>query len=225
MTITKKFNSKSVIAALLLVSSSAFAQSGGMQSARATNNDGYLIDDSGHVVKNSYGECWRTGSYNPGVSYNPECDGIVVAQNPTPASQPVREPYQEARGGYVVQEAWRETVYFNFDSAYITRSTAQVLAQVADHLRQDSNTTIRLHLTGHTDPVGTENYNLSLGSKRAVAVAQALRRLGVRNPIDTVSMGEAQVLNQCERGTDYINARERNECNAPNRRVEIVIGQ
>src|SRR5205814_9623838 len=48
-----------------------------------------------------------------------------------------------------------------------------------------------LGIEGHCDERGTEEYNRSLGERRALAVREALMRAGVdSNIIDTISYGE-----------------------------------
>lgn len=53
---------------------------------------GYLVDSSGAVVRNSYGECWRTGSWTPAQAIA-ECDPeLVVKKITTLASAPAPFP-------------------------------------------------------------------------------------------------------------------------------------
>jgi len=49
-------------------------------------------------------------------------------------------------------------------------------------------------ITGHTDNMGSTDYNLELSQRRAEAVAAALRELNVPQTIRTVGMGEDQPL-------------------------------
>jgi len=51
-----------------------------------------------------------------------------------------------------------------------------------------------LLITGHTDNMGSTDYNLELSQRRAEAVAAALRELNVPQTIRTVGMGEDQPL-------------------------------
>jgi peptidoglycan-associated lipoprotein len=71
-----------------------------------------------------------------------------------------------------------------------------------------------LEVEGHCDERGTEDYNLSLGERRAQAIAQALSELGVTfNRLATKSMGEKMPVVQ---GSDK-------ESFAANRRGEFVL--
>jgi peptidoglycan-associated lipoprotein len=82
-----------------------------------------------------------------------------------------------------------ETVYFDFDSSSIKTSEKPKLQAVADFLKSTSVSDVRVE--GHCDERGTEEYNRSLGEKRALAVREALVALGVSpDRVDTVSFGE-----------------------------------
>ncbi len=81
---------KAVLPTLILATS---ISAGFISSAIAAQNSvGYLTDSSGHVVKNSYGLCWRTGSWTSAQATQ-ECDPDLVAKAPAPhlvvASPPV----------------------------------------------------------------------------------------------------------------------------------------
>lgn len=63
---------------------------------------GYLIDSSGAVVRNSYGECWRTGSWTPAQAIA-ECDPDLVRKEapaaffvPSPKAAPRMEALKPA---------------------------------------------------------------------------------------------------------------------------------
>jgi len=47
-----------------------------------------------------------------------------------------------------------------------------------------------VHLTGLTDPRGTEEYNLALGDRRAQAAKKYLDTLGLESTMSASSMGE-----------------------------------
>ena len=49
-------------AVALIVSSGAFCADS------FPEKTGYLIDNRGNVVKNSYGQCWRTGYWTPAMA-------------------------------------------------------------------------------------------------------------------------------------------------------------
>jgi peptidoglycan-associated lipoprotein len=69
------------------------------------------------------------------------------------------------------------TVYFAYDSAAVRKSERANVQAVADALSRDSGT--KLMIEGNCDERGTEEYNRSLGERRALAVRKALVKLGV----------------------------------------------
>ncbi|OOF64382.1 OmpA family protein [Rodentibacter sp. Ppn85] len=78
----------------------------------------------------------------------------------------------------------------------------------------------KITVSGHTDPVGSDSYNKALSQKRANTVKLALQKAGVTASISAVGYGKAEpVVSNCEA---YKSA-QRNQCNQPNRRVEIAV--
>ena len=69
------------------------------------------------------------------------------------------------------------TVHFAYDSAAVKKSEKANVQAVADALRRDPST--KLQIEGNCDERGTEEYNRSLGERRALAVRQALAKLGL----------------------------------------------
>lgn len=81
------------------------------------------------------------------------------------------------------------TIHFAFDSAAIREREQANLQAVASALNSDPST--KLTIEGNCDERGTEEYNRSLGDRRALAARQALAKMGV-NParIRTLSYGK-----------------------------------
>jgi len=79
-------------------------------------------------------------------------------------------------------------VHFAFDSAVVQDKEASNISSVAAAL-QDQN--LKLLIEGHCDERGTEQYNMSLGERRALALREALAKAGV-DPmrIKTISYGK-----------------------------------
>jgi peptidoglycan-associated lipoprotein len=83
----------------------------------------------------------------------------------------------------------------------------------ADYLAQ--HPTVKVTLEGHTDERGSREYNIGLGERRAKAVAEMMKLMGVSaDQISTVSYGEERpaALGHDESAWHL------------NRRVEIVYG-
>ena len=80
-------------------------------------------------------------------------------------------------------------MYFDYDKAELRTEAQSALQKDADWLRRWPSTKITVE--GHCDSRGTNEYNLSLGDKRAAAVRTYLAGLGVpAERIMTVSKGE-----------------------------------
>ncbi len=79
-------------------------------------------------------------------------------------------------------------VYFDFDKSDLTAEAVNTLDTVVQ-VMLDSDRVIRLE--GHADARGTREYNLALGERRAMSVADYLVFNGVpRDRIEPVSYGE-----------------------------------
>jgi peptidoglycan-associated lipoprotein len=82
-----------------------------------------------------------------------------------------------------------DTVYFDFDSSVLKTAEKPKVAAVADYLKANSANAVRVE--GNCDERGTEEYNRSLGERRALAVREELIRLGIDpTRADTISYGK-----------------------------------
>jgi len=70
-----------------------------------------------------------------------------------------------------------ELIYFEFDSSALSDEAKATLQENAEWLKEDPARTLRIE--GHTDEVGTEEYNLGLGERRAAAARDYLVALGI----------------------------------------------
>jgi len=107
-------------------------------------------------------------------------------------------------------------VHFEFDSAKLTGADKTKLDTIATRLKQEA-ASAQLRVTGHTDSVGSDAYNLRLSEKRAHSVTDYLINAGVpRSAFVSVSgAGESQPV------ADNKTAEGR----ALNRRTEIKINR
>lgn len=96
-----------------------------------------------------------------------QAGGPLVPGNYPPSAGTTQPPQQAAA------PAAREfTVYFEFDKATLTPEARSVIEQAATSANQAPMT--RITVTGHTDTVGSADYNQGLSERRADAVRQAL---------------------------------------------------
>jgi peptidoglycan-associated lipoprotein len=118
-----------------------------------------------------------TTDYNPStLPYTPP---IYPPDNPGVRSNGIPLPSSEDMYGMVPDRAALAayTIHFAFDSAVIRGSEQASLQSVAQALAADPNT--KLLVEGNCDERGTEEYNRSLGERRALAAREALAKLGV----------------------------------------------
>jgi peptidoglycan-associated lipoprotein len=83
------------------------------------------------------------------------------------------------------------TVYFDLDRATIKPSETGKIDEVVKYLQ--GNPTHAVQIEGHCDERGTEQYNLSLGDRRALAVREYLVTAGIAaGRVFTISYGESR---------------------------------
>ncbi|KGX18110.1 OmpA family protein [Burkholderia pseudomallei] len=105
---------------------------------------------------------------------------------------------------------------FAFDSAELTPEGQSAISELAGRVK--ALPLYRLTVTGYTDRIGTDAYNLTLSQRRAEAVARALTTAGVvAGRVETHGLGKAAPIADCPGPvSDEVIA-----CLAPNRRVTI----
>lgn len=102
------------------------------------------------------------------------------------------------------------TVYFDLDSDVIKQEDRAIVQAHARYLQ--TNQSLKIMLEGHADDRGGREYNLALGQRRAEAVRQAMRLLGVPDAqIEAISYGKEKPVDPGHDEAAY----------AKNRRVEI----
>ena len=103
-------------------------------------------------------------------------------------------------------------ITFEFDKATLTDLGRGRVYLIAQKLKEGKN--VKVEIQGHTDYIGTEDYNKALGLKRAEAVKAELAKLGIDPArMSTVSFGKAKPL--IDQKTPW--------ARAVNRRTEFVI--
>lgn len=86
-------------------------------------------------------------------------------------------------------ESVSRLVYFAFDSYAISDEYTGIIAAHANFLKANAKASVSIE--GHTDELGSREYNIALGQQRAEAVRRALTLLGVaESQIEAVSFGE-----------------------------------
>lgn len=130
-----------------------------------------------------------------------------------------------AGGGDIVREdlsiplterfaSFVKPVFFDFDSAELNEQARLILDGNVRWLERADNRDLRILIEGHCDTRGTEEYNLALGDRRALAVKAYLRLKGLDPArITTVSLGEERPFAVGDSESDH----------ALNRRAHFVL--
>ena len=186
----------------------------------ATAKDNW-VNSSGHPWKNSTGQCWRNGSWTPATAH-PECDGAlkpsrvhvvlpsapVVVEAPKP---PVEAPKPKVEA---VKITYATDTLFDFDKSVLKPEGRDMLNGLIGKINHDFTDDVIVIAVGHTDWVGTDDYNQKLGMRRAQAVKAFLVSKGMDPKMVYIdSKGEKQPI------ADNRTAQGR----AKNRRVEIEV--
>jgi OOP family OmpA-OmpF porin len=176
---------------------------------------GYIYDMRGMVVRDADGSCKRTSKWAPANAIE-ACDPDVVAERG--ANTPIRPAKARVTG--VTAEVDVTTLHageaFEFNSADLSEAGKQTLSSaIAGH---GDDYIHRVNVVGHTDQIGSAEYNLNLSQRRADAVKAELVAQGVpQERIRTSARGSADPIVSCEGviGDALI------QCLAPNRRTEV----
>jgi outer membrane protein OmpA-like peptidoglycan-associated protein len=84
-------------------------------------------------------------------------------------------------------------VFFDFNKSDLTAQAVQIVDQAAKTAAVEKVT--ELTVTGHTDTVGSDAYNMRLSRRRAESVAAELEKQGVpANEIAIVAKGKRDLL-------------------------------
>lgn len=147
------------------------------------SNDSYVGDKRHHLVVPGSGGCLRTGSWSEGQSMG-GCNTRVVLE---------------------------ANALFDFDRAVIKPAGRSQLRALAASLK--SSNVDHVSITGHTDSMGSDEYNKGLSARRANAVKSYLAKQGIRMDImSTSGMGESRPAASNDTA----------EGRAMNRRVEVT---
>lgn len=128
------------------------------------------------------------------------------------ANVPYTPLIQNPKGGDAI------ALYFGYDSIELLPRTKKQLDIVANILK--ASPTKKLKISGHTDAIGSDNYNMTLSQQRADAVKQFFLGQGVPlTQVVTIGFGRSQPLspNANPDGSDNPSGRSKN------RRAEILL--
>jgi OmpA-OmpF porin, OOP family len=194
----------------------ALATAAGAQTRVTAANGGKTIDNwqngTGELVwKNGTNElCWRDANWTPATAAV-GCDGALVpappvAAAPAPAPAPVPPAVAASKVTFAAD------AFFDFDK-YVLKPEGR--AKLDDLVSKIQGINLEVIIAvGHTDSVGTDQYNQRLSVRRAESVKAYLVSKGIeRNRVYTEGKGEKQPVAD----------NRTSEGRAKNRRVEIEV--
>jgi OOP family OmpA-OmpF porin len=220
---------------LILAAAVGLAAANAAVAQQGRTTQGYLTDQRNGIVKDPYNLCWRTGYWTPALAHC-ECDVDLIPRDicfppgPKPAAAPPKPapaPAAKPPAPKPKTLAVSSTGLFDFDKAVLTPTArAQLDKEVVARLGEYS--TIRLiHIEGHTDRIGTQEYNQKLSERRADAVKAYLVSKGVDSAkIETIGMGKTLQIKSCPDPSpkgEIRNFKQLIECLAPNRRAVVTV--
>lgn len=183
---------------------------------KAANGSDQWRSTDGKPVMNGTNElCWRDSNWTPATAY-PGCDGAAKPPPPPPpapaAAPPAPPPAPAPKPAAPTSEkvTYAADTFFDFDK-YALKPEGK--AKLDDLIGKMAGMNLEVIIAvGHTDWIGTEQYNQKLSERRANAVKEYLVSKGVeKNRVYTEGKGELQP----------IASNKTAEGRAKNRRVEI----
>ncbi|MDE1165894.1 MAG: OmpA family protein [Pseudomonas sp.] len=161
-------------------------------------------DEDGDGVFDRRDRCPGTPPNTP-VSHN----GCPLPQYPASVKAPEPAPAEE-----VITLSDAGNVLFAFNSSDLTNDARSALSGLMDKFK--SADVVSIKVVGHTDSVGSDQYNQKLSERRANSVAQYLLSQGLApSKLSSEGRGESEPI--ADNSTD--------EGRAKNRRVELHINR
>ena len=195
--------------------------------APAESTAGYVVGSGGPIVKGSTGICWHNGYWTPAMAIA-ECDPDLVPKpapaKPAPPPPPVEAPKPPPPPPAPVAKTLKLTATdtFDFNKSAVTPQAKELIdREIISKLSGFSEIKIVI-VAGHTDRLGTQQYNQKLSEKRAEAVKDYLVAKGVAaDKIQATGFGKTTPVKfGCD---DKLKRKQLIECLAPNRRVVIEV--
>ena len=207
-----------------------------------TGNCGYVTDSwntqGNNIVRSaayngarglSGNLCYRTGYWAPSMAIE-ACDPDLVPKPPPapppaavpPPPPPPAPPPAPAPAPAVQKITLASKALFDFDKAVLKpEGKAAIDSEILSKLPTVQKLELVL-VTGHTDRIGTQQYNQKLSERRADAVRDYLVSKGVpKDKIETLGMGKTQPVPGVVCTMTQLKALI--ACLAPNRRVEVEV--
>jgi outer membrane protein OmpA-like peptidoglycan-associated protein len=193
----------------------------------------YVNDQRAAIVKNSFGECWRTGYWTKEQANVEGCDGYVAPKQAeaAPAAPAVAAPAPAAAPAPIKKKPEALTLnassLFEFDKADLKNEGKDALTAVSKVLleRKYDPAKTKIEVTGHTDRLGKDDHNAKLSQARADVTRAFLVEKGIPDSmVVATGKGSAEPITKPEDCKKVLKNRSKLiACYAPDRRVEVGI--
>ena len=191
-----------------------------------TPEDGVVKSATYNGTKGLAGNlCVRSAYWAPAMA-TIQCDPDLVPKPavaaPPPPPPPAPPPPPPPPAPQVVKITLAAKALFDFDKAVLKPEgmraiDTEIIAKLAGVQKLEL-----VLVTGHTDPIGTQQYNQKLSERRADAVRNYLVSKGVaKDKIETLGMGKTQPIPGLVCNQKSLKAKI--ECYQPDRRVEVEV--
>lgn len=202
--------------------------------ANTIGTNSVLQDSSGQTVTNNYGECWQTQGNTMNGCETP----YVKPYTPPVVEQAIEPKYIEET--QTISLSAKTLFGFGNDKLTSHHDLNEIVFKIKS-LPVKTHALKSIQVEGHTDFMGTEQFNQTLSQKRADNVANYLANIfGSNVKVTAVGLGESQakMTAQCDKPNPAIAkiknkkaksaalAKQRKEliaCLEPDRRVDIRI--
>ena len=193
--------------------------------AGAQSKDGYWTQGGGPVWRNAVNECWKSNYWTPAMAIA-ECDPALTPK-PVPVVTPPPPPPPKPAAKPAAKPVPPKPVVLGSTVSFASnKATLDELAK----FRLDTDIISKLgavgtisyvNVNGHTDRLGSPQYNQKLSERRAEAVKAYLVSKGM-NPsqIEVFGYGKTTPVKSCP---DTKDRKLLNVCLEPNRRVEVEL--
>lgn len=210
--------------------------------ASAQAKDGYLTDTRGDVVKAAgAGVCVRTSQWTPALAIA-ECDPDLVKKAAPQAAAPraaqkaapqkAKPAAKKKKPAMLNVEQKIELQGIEFNKAEMTadnkKDLDKFLAGLGKATKARGPVAIgAVIVTGHTDRIGSLNYNMKLSERRAITVKDYIVAKGVdQKLIFWEGKGPKQPIPVTKFCDNKMQRKQLIECLSPNRRVTVeVVGR
>lgn len=185
----------------------------------------YVTDSDGAVVKTRFGLCVRTSQWSVETAIK-ECDPDLfpekVAVTPPPEEKPVTPVPPPVVPPAPPSLQLSSGSLFDFDRSVVKAEDKKMLDKFVSDLNGKKYDSITV--TGYTDRIGKDDYNMKLSERRANAVKNYLHDSGKIESDKIVAIGKGK-SEPVMKSTDCrkMTAKQTIACLQPDRRVVVKV--